>query len=92
MANNRINQVWQDAHTLLLAKKWNAARPLLEELSKSYDIVDYMLTPDQYPDCPQHISDRIDAVNARVDRNHSDRDTAWQAEVYLEDLYANDWK
>lgn len=59
-----MKDAWQIAHESLLAQRWAEAREALETLLDQGTV--WMLCEPATYGAPQHIADRIDAVNKRA--------------------------
>ena len=58
--------LWTLANSAVLRGHWDSARVLLDDLAHRDDYADEIVTP---RGAPQHVADRIDAVNLRARLN-----------------------
>lgn len=71
------SELWSVTNAALIAGRWSVARSLLETLARRPDYCDQLSSAAQYERvagkplgaAAQLLQDRIDAVNARADRN-----------------------
>lgn len=84
-------ELWHDTHTALCAGHWSAARRMLEELARRSDYTDQLSALTAYTTAlelrgtpkvldrgfAQLLVDRIEAVNARAERNADTSPVVW---------------